>query len=194
MPNLWRRLVKEGFLSKYQPLAMQLAELTAQIRTAVSKLNLVIKKLDEQGSRFSNLPTRGEIDLAISRAIERERTESENIKQLAREAMLTLEEAEPRLGTIRELGELTMTLFPGNESPRNVNDRMNSFVHEPSAEIWKVPSLLNEILTSTVIGYPSLDPEISAVLERAEEAARNQGSADTPTHNPTMKSRDAEMT
>jgi division protein CdvB (Snf7/Vps24/ESCRT-III family) len=160
-----------GGLANPGPLRPRLDEATRQIQIQIGRLDGAVKKLNSRDSTIFNsvVSSVQKHDNLRATVYANELSEIRKINKMITQSKLVLEQTLLRLGTIREMGDVVMTLAPTVSAIRSIKEGLGNVLPEAQSEMGEISSLLSGILVDagSVGGY-SLDFKVAN--EEAEKA------------------------
>jgi division protein CdvB (Snf7/Vps24/ESCRT-III family) len=153
-----------GGLANPGPIRPRLEEATRQIQIQISKLDATVRKLNSRdlaifGSVVSSIHKH---DSQRATIYANELSELRKISKMITQSKLVLEQTVLRLGTIREMGDVVMTLAPTVSAIRSIKEGLGSVLPEAESEMNEISSLLSGVLIDAgYVGGYALDFKVA---------------------------------
>ncbi|MBI2183705.1 MAG: hypothetical protein HYU39_01970 [Thaumarchaeota archaeon] len=168
------------------PLKPRLELAGRQIQAQVAKLDSTFVRLKEKDNALFNkiVAAIRKHDTQMSIALSNELVEVRKIAKMISQAKLALEQIVLRLGTVQELGDITVTLAPAVGIIRSVRGGLQGVIPEAEGEIGEISSTLSSILVDAgqlgnlSLNFESANEESDRILTEASAVAE-QGLKDS---------------
>ncbi|MEM1525404.1 MAG: Snf7 family protein [Nitrososphaerales archaeon] len=157
-------------LKPQEPLRMRLEQATRRIHAQITKLDTTLTRLkDRDSSLFRKVVAALQIhDNQTALALSNEIAEIRKIVKIVSQAKIALEQIVLRLETVRDFGDLAVTLTPTVSIIKSIRSGLASIMPEAEHEISEISGLLSSILVDAgQLGGLSLNFE--AANEDAEK-------------------------
>jgi division protein CdvB (Snf7/Vps24/ESCRT-III family) len=192
MTNFIKKWVKkepEGFREKVGDAFKSKAFLKPMIENAIKQIQIQVDKLDSACIRLRDkgLKIFNDIVSAIQRQdlqhasiFANELAEVRKINKMVTQAKLALEQITLRLDTVKELGDVTLTLSPAISVTRNIGSELSKIVPEAEKEIEEIGSMLSEIIVSASqtsaesIGFEAVNEDAEKIISEASAVAEQR--------------------
>ncbi len=151
--NKIRKVVKQERITK-----MDLQRASSQIQGFTQRLGQISSKLTQKDTLLLNgvvhaIPSH---ESHRARMIANELSEIRKMNKMVTQARLAFEQISLRLETVRDLGDLAVTLAPAVSAIRGVQSNLSSVIPEAEGEVGEISSLLASLLSDTgSLGSPN---------------------------------------
>jgi len=164
------------------PLKQKLEEAERQIQIQIAKLDQTSFKLAERDTQIFTKIVASVQKNENSRAnmLANELTEVRKMNGMVMQAKLALEQLVLRLSTVRDLGDLAITLSPAVEVMKSIRPGLSTLVPDAEHEIGEISGLLSGILVeagqigTNPLTFDSANEEADKVIAEAEMIAEKR--------------------
>jgi division protein CdvB (Snf7/Vps24/ESCRT-III family) len=164
------------------PLKPRLEQAVRQIQIQVTKLDSASAKLKERDqSIFSKVVSAiQKHDMAHASVFANELTEIRKMNKMVTSARLALEQIVMRLNTVRELGDIVVTLTPAMSVIRSVKSGLTSVLPEAENEIGEISGLLSGLLVDagqlggSTLNFEAANEEAEKIMAEASAVAEQR--------------------
>ena len=164
------------------PLKQKLEEAERQIQVQIAKLDQTSFKLTERDTQIFTKIVSSVQKNENSRAnmLANELTEVRKMNGMVTQAKLALEQLVLRLSTVRDLGDLAITLAPAVDVMKQIRPGLTTLVPDAEHEIGEISGLLSGILVeagqigTNPLTFDSANEEADKVIAEAEIIAEKK--------------------
>jgi division protein CdvB (Snf7/Vps24/ESCRT-III family) len=164
------------------PLKPRLEQAVRQIRIQIAKLDAALTKLKERDQTIFNKVVSAiqKHDMQHAAVFANELAEVRKMEKMVTQAKLALEQITLRLNTVRELGDVVVTLTPAMAVIRNVKAGLVSVLPEAESEIGEISSLLSSILVDAgqlggyTLNFEAANEDAERILAEASAVAEQR--------------------
>ena len=153
-----------------------------QIQIQIAKLDSAYIKLKDRGLKiFNNVVSAIQRqDLQHASMFANELAEVRKMNKMVTQAKLALEQIMLRLDTVKDLGDITLTLSPAISVTKNIKEELSKIAPEAEKEIEEIGNLLNEIIVSASqtgveqIGFEAVNEDAEKIISEASAMAEQK--------------------
>ncbi|MCP8308202.1 MAG: hypothetical protein H3Z52_05030 [archaeon] len=153
-----------------------------QIQIQIAKLDSACIRLKDRGLKiFNNVVSAIQRqDLQHASMFANELAEVRKMNKMVTQAKLALEQIMLRLDTVRDLGDITLTLSPAISVTKSIKSELSKIVPEAEKEIGEISSLLSEIIISASqtgvenISFEAANEDAEKIIAEASAVAEQR--------------------
>ncbi|MCP8321556.1 MAG: hypothetical protein H3Z52_11550 [archaeon] len=153
-----------------------------QIQIQIAKLDSTYIRLKDRGLKiFNNVVSAVQRqDLQHASMFANELAEVRKMDKMIAQAKLALEQIMLRLDTVKDLGDITITLSPAISVTKNIKSELSKIAPEAEKEIEEIGSLLSEIIVSASqtgvehVGFEAVNEDAEKIIAEASAMAEQK--------------------
>lgn len=177
-----------GSVRRQEPLKPMIEYAMRQIQIQIVKLDSSSIRLRDRGVKIFNdiVSAIQKHDLQYASIFANELAEVRKMNKMVTQAKLALEQIMLRLDTVKDIGDITLTLGPAVSVARSVKSDLSSITPEAEKEMGEISSLLSEIVISASqtgagqITFDAANEDAERIIAEASAVAEQRISESFP--------------
>jgi division protein CdvB (Snf7/Vps24/ESCRT-III family) len=185
----WKKNESKSFKEKVEDTVKPKEPLKPMIEYAMRQIQIQIIKLDSSCARLTDRGVRifndivtaiQKHDLQYASIFANELAEVRKMNKMVTQAKLALEQIMLRLDTVKDIGDITLTLGPAVSVARSIKSDLSKITPEAEKEIGEISSLLSEIIVSASqtsadkITFEAVNEDAEKIIAEASAVAEQR--------------------